>query len=477
MKSHSDEDERGDQSMMNRVLYSSMTTAISVSLLMMPTGCATHGTHSNHSALPEKVRQQIKSVAVVPASFVPENNFLALGKGAGATIGTGVGAAQGALGGLEFAAQLGGGSFLGAIIAAITVPIGALAGAITGGVRGAEAGVPTDDVQKAEAVISNLVAKLNFQEKFAEHIIASGANLTNYHFSLVKGLSQTAQNTKYLDLAGQGVDAVLEVTINSIGFRGGTGSDPSIVFFMEGTTRVFQPTDGKELYSGNISYESEHHRLSVWCEDNAIQLQTEFEKAYSSIADQTIEELFIVYNFYPETKSGSVRTITIKVVDSLQPTLQWKALPWEKEWAADDEGFLTTISDITYDIKLWNCEFGGFHISSGQLVYEKQGIVATERIIEREIQRSKFNPATNEEELLPSVMCKERIAEHTIDISLKPSTCYVWSVRSKFKLNGQSRMTRWSDAMLPGESCESFVYPTDTDKPYTFRTPKAEKQP
>ncbi len=470
--------------MMNHFVYKEMmTVVISVSLLVMPTGCATRSHGSYHSALPEKIRQQIRSVAVVPASVVPENNFLtfAKGRGAGAAKGAGSGIIDGALYGAKSAAPdfsntANSSSSLSNITLAITIlaaTVGATVGAIGGGISGAMKAIPADDVQKAENVIKNSVTDLNVQESLAKHMVASGADLTNYHFRLVKELGPTTKNKKpdYRVLAAQGVDAILEVTITSLGFRGGNGSDPSIWFFMKGRIRVVQTRDGTELYFGTTAYESGPHKLNEWIKDNGIQLQSEFEKAESSIAKRNVENIFLRYDFDPGT--GGIGLRTIKVTDSLRPTLQWEAFPREKDRASDDEGLLNTVSDITYDLKVLKCGYDNLH--PGELVYEKRGLIAPETIVEQELQRSRFNPAVGRAESLPSVICKERIAEHRIDISLEVSTCYVWTVRAIFKLDGQPRMTRWSYAMLPGESCSSPVYPMG--RPYPFKTPELGKLP
>jgi hypothetical protein len=105
-------------------------------------------------------------------------------------------------------------------------------------------------------------------------------------------------------------------------------------------------------------------------------------------------------------------------VDSLQPTLRWEPFPGKTQapLSAEITAFVNVderaVSDITYDLKIWNVLDG----TPAELVYEHEGIVEQ---------------------------------WHRLESPLKPKTKYVWSVRARFKLDGKPRATEWSLSQMP----------------------------
>ncbi len=106
-------------------------------------------------------------------------------------------------------------------------------------------------------------------------------------------------------------------------------------------------------------------------------------------------------------------------VESLQPTLRWEAFPRQQDREADNEGPLSRIGTVTYELKIWRSS-DGYKPTPSDLVYSRQGLVQ------------------------PS---------HRIDQPLQPKTKYHWSVRACFELDGQPRVTEW------GLSKEPPVFP------------------
>jgi len=108
-------------------------------------------------------------------------------------------------------------------------------------------------------------------------------------------------------------------------------------------------------------------------------------------------------------------------VDSLQPTLRWQPLPGEhwlpwplgngqaKPFVETDTG---SISDVRYDLRIWTVVEG----SPGELAYDVEGLP---------------EPA------------------HKIERPLQPDTKYYWSVRARFNLEGQPKVSEWSLTQMP----------------------------
>jgi hypothetical protein len=93
-------------------------------------------------------------------------------------------------------------------------------------------------------------------------------------------------------------------------------------------------------------------------------------------------------------------------VDSLQPTFRWESFPRKQDRMADKEGILSHLTSVTYDLQIWLAENG---LPSAR-VYAKQGLTDT---------------------------------SHRINQPLARATMYFWTIRARFQINGESRVTEW----------------------------------
>ena len=93
-------------------------------------------------------------------------------------------------------------------------------------------------------------------------------------------------------------------------------------------------------------------------------------------------------------------------VESLQPTFQWQPFPRP----ADD--FADKVHDVTYELRIWTTTQG----PSGKLRYSRDGL---------------------------------KLPSHKPEESLEPSIQYLWSVRARFMIDGDLRVTEWGMAGLP----------------------------
>jgi hypothetical protein len=116
-------------------------------------------------------------------------------------------------------------------------------------------------------------------------------------------------------------------------------------------------------------------------------------------------------------------------VDSLQPTFRWEAFPRKQDLAADKEGVLGGWTAVTYDLQIWRAGYTFQY--PAERVYARRGLTAT---------------------------------SHRIEAPLAPSTRYSWTVRARFLVNGEPRVTEWAiyeweDARLRGSFDELFPSP------------------
>ena len=115
-----------------------------------------------------------------------------------------------------------------------------------------------------------------------------------------------------------------------------------------------------------------------------------------------------VYGLRPEYPELSRNTfdndITFVGVDSLQPTLKWEPFTKLLE-RADRENLQGRIGAVTYDLQIWRGTFRPV-----ELVYEQRGL---------------------------------EHPWHKLAATLQPSTRYFWTVRARFELDGDYRVTEW----------------------------------
>lgn len=155
---------------------------------------------------------------------------------------------------------------------------------------------------------------------------------------------------------------------------------------------------------------------------------------------------------YPEVthslfRQGDIRDLPN--VDSLQPTLRWQEFPGEHQQFPGGKVFpfvaadSASVRNVTYDLRIWAVRGR----MAGDLVYEIGGLTE------------------------PS---------HKLEKSLKPDAEYYWSVRARFDLDGQPRVSEWSLMQIPcpppyGVECARGVARQTGNIPapnhYRFKTP------
>jgi hypothetical protein len=103
-------------------------------------------------------------------------------------------------------------------------------------------------------------------------------------------------------------------------------------------------------------------------------------------------------------------------VETLRPTLRWEAFPNAKDQEADHEHVLSRIRNVTYDIEIFRA---GEEDQPSELVYMRFGLPE------------------------PS---------HTVEDPLQPSAKYFWTVRTRFELDRNIRVSPWSRVRGPGST-------------------------
>jgi len=98
--------------------------------------------------------------------------------------------------------------------------------------------------------------------------------------------------------------------------------------------------------------------------------------------------------------------------DSWQPALKWESFPGAVDRDLDSEHSLARITHTRYDLRIWR-EENGWPV---ELAYEREGLPAP---------------------------------EHRVEKPLAPGMTYCWSIRARFEVDGQTRVSRWGFVQFP----------------------------
>jgi hypothetical protein len=260
---------------------------LSLMFLMGQVGCALAPQGPPPPLLSDEVRESLGTIGVVSARFAPKAHLEAptSGKGSGAA----KGAAAGFFGMISGAASAGG---YGGAIAILLAPVAGLVGAVVGAVEAESAAT----VEESAAALQNALAELKIQETMRDRVLQVAQEQTRYPFVLLedRGLTAYGEEVRYSASADEGIDTILEVSVPKLGLLGG-GVNPPLPLVMIADARLISVADGRELYAHTWKYRSGTRKFVEWAANNAQPLRDEIDRAYQSLAEQIVKELFLLY--------------------------------------------------------------------------------------------------------------------------------------------------------------------------------------
>lgn len=406
------------------------------------------GCVSRPAPLSPEQRMQLGRVGIFAVYSSPRVEFNTFAKGwaAGAAKGGAFGLVDGLIRSLNEALRNQSNSPYAVPTALITAAVLTTVSTVIYGVAGGLEAVPGKKARQIEQELNAAIGDVNLASDLAEKIYAvSGLRPESERYAVtVLGLSLGIPSALG-DLSKQGIRTAMEVQVTEAGFRGGSGSEPSVSFYLNARIRLLATETGTEIYTRDFQYLSRQRPFEQWFTDGSRELLAGFKQAMVTLGDRIVDELFIVTNFpfdsglwafpgqpefgscwfrpiYPELKYTSLWhsiqhnspgiNIRYTEVDSLQPLLRWEAFPRPRDQKPSNESLLAKIADVTYDIKIWE-ETGDY---PERLVYDISGLVAPQ-----------YRPA----------------------FPLAPMTKYFWTFRARYKMAGQSQVTRWSFSNIP----------------------------
>lgn len=263
-----------------------LTAGILVLVLVAQFGCASSGSDKKSALAPlsPPPGEAALKVAVTSGRFAPEFDIV------GAPWKGGV---RGALkGGLEgfFAPLMFAAYCLFPCIAVIAplMPVGLVAGAI----EGAKA-EPAVKLEERETIARKMIASQRIQDEFRDRVVAIGRGRTPHTLMVLADRGPTAVDERpdYRSLSQEGIQAVLEVVVESVTLKSHIG-DLGLVMTVK--TRTVRTVDNAEIYVDSLTYTDNGQTqtlLAGWVGQKGF--QNELNRAYTDIAERIVEEIFL----------------------------------------------------------------------------------------------------------------------------------------------------------------------------------------
>lgn len=406
-------------------------------------GCAHQTTMlpARASPLSEPMRQQLKTVGVVAAGFQPtvhiqtysKESESGVGKGAeeGALAGSAVGT-TGAMALLPFGfvfppiLLVAGGLFVVSTVGAAAV----------GGLQEQSPDLPMRSRKDAERIVTALVRNQTAQGHVRNQVLEASRNL---EIPQIMGLEtfRPSDPDDVIDIrraAEEGISTILTVQLEQVVFTAEDQYDPVIAVDMSVRSTLRETSDGT-LYDNRVfTCRAGKQTLAEWKSKGGTPFDKELKYCYAKIADRMIEEVFLVSSptlssdWGPKKNHGTSVTTT-----SLQPELHWKPFSLS-ESLAEDSGWAEG-QHIRYDMKVWHADTNDLPL---ELVYARQGLSKP---------------------------------HHHIETPLQAATTYFWTVRARFDLNGQTRVTPWTVTQIRNEYAPSTLDRVTNPFYFKFTTP------
>ena len=419
-------------------------------LVLLAPGCTTLHPAAYTSPVPEVLRRERKAVAVIPRPSTTALEPLLegdVGRGQGAAKGAAKGAGAGALAGLQLSLAAGP---LAPVAAAIFVPVLSVVGAVGGAAVGASTAISAKD-----------------GEVTRELLVRSQKDLT---VELARRVTRRLPELGRVAATPEPGNSALrlEVSVDKWGLDGSGGSGSMAGFFLTVSYRVPGTEVNTEAPPREFTLWGPRRRLSEWGAQDGAAFRKALEVALATAAEMVTDAAFLIHDFHeyqtltpnycglaplePSGVFGPSHPLlnAVPEVASVSPTLRWEPFPRKLDVAADSKQLLARVTRVQYDLRIWRSNPQG---DAGDLVYARQGL-ALEPMVTPGVPADSAASGTNEGSSSSPAPGRPCVA-HGLEVPLEPGTTYLWSVRARFLLDGEERVTRWSqhqDAYMGGMS-------------------------
>ncbi|WP_319524533.1 hypothetical protein [uncultured Desulfosarcina sp.] len=242
----------------------------------------------------EAVRSGISTVGVALTPGPPETDVLLPAKGVWGGIKRGIvfGAAMPVM--LGFASPVPGGTYIGLLVSPL--------GAVAGGIHGVSTAVPTEEVERAEAMLeiaTDNLRQMGLREEFVNSLIDMGNERTTVRFVLWPETPMTPPAetlAKHPDPKVDDIDARLEISVEETGLRGIYSINPPMDTFIRVRVQLIRSNDNVILMDEHFICASDEERtFADWADHEGSDLVDEFRTCVPELAEKIIDDFFLVY--------------------------------------------------------------------------------------------------------------------------------------------------------------------------------------
>ncbi len=175
-------------------------------------------------------------------------------------------------------------------------PFGAAAGAAAGALVGAIRADPVDKVEWCLVNVTEAIEKLHMQEEMYNHFLSSLSDLGMFTVTELpreSGPESDKDVSDYSRMRDLGVDTVIEISVRKLTLICYGYIKPYLALNLEIQLRVISPLNNGELYCKSYEHLSEMEKLEVWAAQDSQKLRDEIEKAYVTVAEKAVDELYV----------------------------------------------------------------------------------------------------------------------------------------------------------------------------------------
>lgn len=395
----------------------------------------------------------------------------AQGAGAGALVAAGVTAQGVALSGP-----------LALILLPVFLPVFVVAGAVTEPSVAASA----ETVATGRAALAKAIGQLQLQRRMQENVVAELQAEAVGQSIIVDGNAGPASADDRPGYPRADAPMVLEVSVLDVGFvrRPTRTGKEGYALVLTTQARLLDTRSQAVLDQIRHARRSEAHTAEKWLQDDAASFERAVDAAIQGNARDIVLEFFRLYypptppepdvGFgrlvplhvlrpeYPEPRRGGVdlREIVsrryvkgwggfdVVPVDDLRPTLRWEAFPRLID-RPGKAGEGRHFANVSYELSVFRAIFtkdfpSGQHFVAGPLVYARKGLTQP---------------------------------WHRFEEPLEPCVRYAWTVRARFELDGQMRVTEWTVSAYAPRNQRRTPGPTEVDASeyyFLFSAPAAD---
>lgn len=389
-------------------------------------------------------RAQIRNIHIVPSQETTQASFKAFAsteaegvwKGAlsggfdGIAIGVGLTAELVAETGIPWDVWVNSG-----MAAKILGPIVLLVFMVPGSIEGGKLWVSEDMQRKINQHLTRLLESENLNPALANRVFAEAIEhqeLIGYNFEIDPDPDPASFTEQ---------DALLEVSIKQLGLTSVREQKASL--FVSVNARLIRTRDGEELTGRNYIYIGKTLPLEVMFSNRSKRFLSEYYFALTSLSRYIVEEMLIItedpfdqtglaiswahpggycwlqplqpapakrsflqYLFLQPTSPENA-FFDYTVINTRQPEFRWEPFPHKSVRTKQNLALIDRISDVVYDMKV----FQVLDHKPFKLVYQVTDLAEP---------------------------------FHKMDVDLKKHKPYYWTVRARYKMDGQAAATRWA---------------------------------